>query len=312
MRIIKFLLMFCLGVLAASSLVNGANLAQLIAKGKNIEKEFKKNFKDMEVIAESKFYVNESHSQEPQQGKAYVKGSKYRTEQIDVFDNKNITIFDGQTKWMISDNNKKSAMPGTDNYKMQDFFFHNWWNLVDPQKDRIIGLKTIRGKSCYEIKLNEKPNDSIYFPYDSIYVSKKGLQLIRTKFKKDKSKNADSTMEMLDYRKVSGEYRWPYKVVMYIGNKLFLESKVISLKFNKGLEDSLFDVSKYKTETRQDKRKSVYMQQGLSEKEAIEASEVMQKMTDMYRQGEDFGVDEISDPDAMLKYMKMMKNMQEK
>ena len=70
----------------------------------------------------------------------------------------------------------------------------------------------------------------------------KSLFIVKTEGKS----SSGETMRMMfsDFRKINGNWEFPYKVEAYINVKPMFTFLVKSLKYNQGLSDDLFNVNK--------------------------------------------------------------------
>jgi outer membrane lipoprotein-sorting protein len=152
---------------------------------------------------------------------------------------KTVIIYDGTDTWMVSyfmGRKKLSAEEGREYQKER-----NWRKLVS-EKGKIVGTQKVGGRECYVVEMEEEGES----PFTKLWLDKKNLDLTKGESKGPKGETI--VWIHSDFRKLKGDWEMPYKMEMYVNDKLMSSSLVKSLEINQGLSDDLFSVAKVKVE----------------------------------------------------------------
>jgi outer membrane lipoprotein-sorting protein len=168
----------------------------------------------------------------------YEKGKQSRMEMtMQAGDSTNppmtITVISNGTQaWMISPYTGKRQMPEADTRQ------HNagtdCWDFT-PANSSIGGSDLLQGHDCYIVNLNK---DSVQH---RLWLDKTSLNVLQG----ISFSGTDSVRWVLsDFRKIIGDYEYPYKVEMFDGDEVINTMLVESVAVNMALSDTLFDPDK--------------------------------------------------------------------
>jgi outer membrane lipoprotein-sorting protein len=143
-------------------------------------------------------------------------------------------IGDGKQFWMVSSMMGKQQLPQeeADKYNMR-------WHCSQyvPRAGEIVGSETVNGRDCHVIAAMEET-----FEMAKIWLDKETLDLVKAEAKPE---DQDLTvMFFKDYRKVTGDFRYPFATEIHQKGKLVSTITVKTVEINKGLSDTLFDPDK--------------------------------------------------------------------
>lgn len=149
-------------------------------------------------------------------------------------DMKIIVIRDGKSTWMISPMTGKMELPAGEAEKYQ-----SQWNCDDyiPKDAEIGGSETVAGRDCFVLIV--KDADSAY---SKLWIDKETLDLMKSEMKPQDGKSM--TGIFAEYKKISGDWKFPYRIEMYQDQKPISTMTVKSVEINKGLSDDLFNAEK--------------------------------------------------------------------
>ncbi|HIE28776.1 TPA: outer membrane lipoprotein-sorting protein [Candidatus Poribacteria bacterium] len=220
-----------------------ADWATVLKEAKAKYAKFEKEVKDMDIVQEIKLITSEGPM--TSETKMLRKGQKFRMDtqigmqlpQIpkEMGSMEIIIIDDGKDTWMISSlmGKMKLSNEQRDIYQKE----RNWWRIIS-DKAKIVGTDKIGNRECYVVLIKEQ-NKS---PFNRIWLDKKNLVLVQAETKESEAE----TMLVVssDFRKIKGDWEWPYKTEIYTNGKLMATSRIKSLEINKGLSDDLFKPDK--------------------------------------------------------------------
>jgi len=227
------------------------SLSDILEEAKVRYADFNKDFKDIAIIFDSKIYGPDGEM--VSEMKLFLKGEKSRSETlIQIPETAGmpegmgimlvIAIFDGQDTWMISPFTGKTKLT-TEQAEEQMYYQTgmNWWKFIS-NKTKYVGTEKVNDIECYlfELEIERKS------PYKRIWVDKDRLFLIQAEGKNSSGDNIRTIFS--DFRKVKGNWEFPYKVEAFINEKLMITVLVKSFEMNQGLSDELFDVDKVEIE----------------------------------------------------------------
>lgn len=223
------------------------SLSDILEEAKAKYTNFRRDIKDMAIIFDSKAYTPEGEM--TSEMKLFTKGEKSRSEIIMQIPEATgmpegmgsmqiIIIFDGQNTWMISPfTGKRKLTPEQTEEQMQYQTGMNWWKSIS-DKAKYVRIEKVNNRECYLIELKIEGTS----PYSRIWVDKKNLFLVQTEGKNSSGDNIRTIFS--DFRKVKGNWEFPYKVEAFINGEPLITVMVKSFKINQGLSDDLFDVNK--------------------------------------------------------------------
>lgn len=234
-------------LLTGISQVFSQSLSDILKKAENKYVNFNQDFKDIAIIFDSKIYGPDGEMFSEM--KLFLKGEKSRSETLiqipetaGMPEGKDgilaIAIFDGQDTWMVSPFTGKTKLT-TEQAEEQMYYQTgmNWWKFIS-NKTKYVGTRKVNNIECYlfELEIERKS------PYKRIWVDKDRLFLIQAEGKNSSGDNIRTIFS--DFRKVKGNWEFPYKVEAFINEKLMITVLVRSFEINQGLSDDLFDVNK--------------------------------------------------------------------
>lgn len=246
-RWVIVLILVCIILLIGISQGFSKSLSDILEEAKARYADFNKDFKDIAIIFDSKIYGPDGEMFSEM--KLFLKGEKSRSETLiqipetaGMPEGKGsilvIAIFDGQDTWMISPFTGKTKL--TIEQAEEQMYYQtgmNWWKFIS-NKTKYVGTEKVNDIECYlfELEIERKS------PYKRIWVDKDRLFLIQAKGKNSSGDNIRTIFS--DFRKVKGNWEFPYKVEAFINEKLMITVLVRSFEINQGLSDDLFDVNK--------------------------------------------------------------------
>lgn len=147
-----------------------------------------------------------------------------------------IIIYDGKDTWMISSimGKKKLSKEEERQYQMEK----NYWDLVS-EEAKNVKTEIVSKRECYVVELKEKSESS----FTRMWLDKKSLLLTKAEMKGSK-KEGTLLLVYSDFRKIKGEWEFPYTMIMYVNGNVMSTSVVKSLEINKGISDDLFNSEK--------------------------------------------------------------------
>lgn len=211
---------------------------------------FSNKIKDMTMEQEIVMNINDSNiTGAVSYMKMYTKGDKFRLETSVKLEGlgeqfggaKSYMIKDGDDIWSISPyTGKQKIDPSQIDVSKTE---QNWWSFL-PEKGEVKGIETINGVDCYMVDFLD--NEETMFT--SAWIDKKNLLMIRAEIIDPMGEI--SILMQSDFRKIYGDFKWPYKTEMYKDARLFMKMTVKKLTVNSGLPDSLFDPDNIKIENK--------------------------------------------------------------
>jgi len=147
---------------------------------------------------------------------------------------KTIVIRDGKATWMINPMTGKMQLPEEEAKQYQS----QWYcDEYIPKDAEIAGSETISGRDCHVLVV--KDDASLY---SKLWIDKKTLDPVKTETKPDDGKTMIALFS--DYKKLSGDWQFPYKTEMYQDKTLVSTMTVKSAEINKGVSDDVFNADK--------------------------------------------------------------------
>ena len=145
-----------------------------------------------------------------------------------------IVINDGKSTWTINSMTGKMQLPEEEAEKYQ-----GQWDCEDfiPQEAEIAGSETVSGRDCHVLVVKDETS-----PYAKLWIDKKTLDSVKIEAKPQDGKI--STALFSDFKKLDGDWQFPYKTQMYQDKTLLSTMIVKSVAVNKGLSDDLFNPDK--------------------------------------------------------------------
>jgi len=149
-----------------------------------------------------------------------------------------VVINDGKKAWMFDTVTGKREMDPDEAQQQGDF--RDCWDFT-PENSKIIGSDKSRdGADCY---LVEMERDSVKH---KLWLDKDHLRVVQ-----GESHDADASVRWVlsDFRNVTGDYEYPYKIEMFDGDNPLSTMTVNYVKVNEGISDDTFDPDKVKIQT---------------------------------------------------------------
>lgn len=244
-KVVGVLVVVLLASILGVSQSVAADWATVLKEAKAKYAKFEKDVKDMTIVQEIKLIISDGIV--TSEAKMLRKGQKFRMDtQIgmripqapkEMGKMETIIIDDGKDTWMISSLMGKMKLSNEqgDIYRKD----RNWWTIIS-DKAEIVGTEKIGDRECYVVLIKE-PKKS---PFTRIWLDKKNLVLVQAESKG--SKGETMLVVSSDFKKIKGDWEWPYKTEIYANGKPMTTSRVKSLDINQGLSDDLFNPDKVK------------------------------------------------------------------
>ena len=145
-----------------------------------------------------------------------------------------VVINDGKSTWMINPMTGKMELPA----KEADKYQGQWYcDEYIPQEAEIAGSETVSGRDCHILVVKDETS-----PYSKLWIDKKTLDPVKVEAKPQDGKT--STVLFSDFKKLAGDWQFPYKTEIYQDKTLVSTTIVKSVEMNKGISDDLFDPDK--------------------------------------------------------------------
>ncbi|MBU0508952.1 DUF4412 domain-containing protein [bacterium] len=165
----------------------------------------------------------------------YRKDGKSRVEmtmhvpQADMGDMKTIIIDDGKDVWMFHSLTGKRKVSSEEAAERSEF--RDCWDFT-PENSRVVRSETVDGHDCFVVEMTR---DDVNH---HLWLEKSTSRILQGEsFQED----ARVRWALSDFRKVLGDYEYPYRIDLFDGQKLMTTMTVKSITANGGLSDDLFD-----------------------------------------------------------------------
>ena len=218
----------------AAGTASGEDVAGILAKIKAKEAKKEAEFKDIKVVMDSKMTAENMEMENTMM--IVKKGKKTRTE-VSMMGMKTVMINDGKDIWMMNTQQGKRKVSSETEAGGQSPF--GWSDSIQNDGAKVSDTE-VNGKKCYAVEgLDKQKNKGTW------YVDKSTLSLLKYEG------NHNGKVFVLinsDFKKVSGDFEMPYKMDVTNDGKQVMTNLVKSVEFNKGVDDSMFNIDSVKQE----------------------------------------------------------------